>query len=244
MIDGLGDRMKQQYENRTRFLLPRRTYTIIRCDGKAFHTYTRNMLRPFDHRLMYAMDEAMLALCDAAQGAALGYVQSDEISVLLTDFATIHTDAWFDGNVQKIASVAASVVTAAFNARIDGGVVGPRGLACFDARVFTIPDPTEVENYFIWRQKDATRNSLMAFAQSFFSSRDLHGKSQADVHDMLHGIGKNWNDLMPELKRGRGGVRMEGGGSLHYPNWARINDLPIFTQDRSWLATYIPGIPT
>jgi tRNA(His) guanylyltransferase len=113
--DSLGDRMKGQYEDRARFMLPRRTYTIIRCDGKSFHTFTRHCEKPNDAALAGAMDVAASALCREAQGAKLAYVQSDEISVLLTDFALPTTDAWFDGNVQKMVSVAASVVTEAFN---------------------------------------------------------------------------------------------------------------------------------
>ena len=83
--------------------------------------------------------------------------------MLLTDFATITTEAWFDGNLQKIVSVSASVVTQRFNKQH-----GWYGDAQFDARVFTIPDPVEVENYFIWRQQDATRNSIQGIAQANF----------------------------------------------------------------------------
>ncbi len=86
--DSLGDRMKGQYEDRTRIMLPRRTYTILRADGKAFHTFTRRCEKPYDRRLVEAFDTAMLELCREAQGSCFGYVQSDEISVLLTDFAT------------------------------------------------------------------------------------------------------------------------------------------------------------
>src|SRR5882724_7672228 len=113
--DTLGDRMKADYENRTRFLLPRRTYTVIRVDGKAFHTYTRNCRRPFDEDLMSAMDAAMAGLCASIEGARLGYVQSDEISIVVTDFGSTQTEAWFDGNVQKIASITASIATVHFN---------------------------------------------------------------------------------------------------------------------------------
>ena len=86
MKDDLGDRMKRDYESRTRYFLPRRTYTLIRIDGKAFHTYTRNCARPYDVDLMAAMDAAAIGVCIEAQGAQFAFVQSDEISILLTDF--------------------------------------------------------------------------------------------------------------------------------------------------------------
>lgn len=226
--DALGVRMKEQYENRTRFSLPRRTYTIIRCDGKAFHTFTRGLQKPYDVELAMAMGAATLALCKEAQGSQFGYVQSDEISVLLTDFATIQTDAWFDGNVQKIASVAASVVTAAFNSEYRSDA------AHFDARVFTIPDPVEVENYFIWRQQDATRNSISGLAQAHFSAKQLHGVNNAGMQEMLfREKGINWNDCRTEEKRGRAAIYTDEAWTLDY-------DIPVFTAEREYLTSRIP----
>jgi tRNA(His) 5'-end guanylyltransferase len=143
------------------------------------------------------MAETALFLCQEIQGCLLAYTQSDEISLLLTDFATIKTEAWFDGNVQKMVSVAASLATARFNE------LRPGKLAFFDARVFVIPDPVEVNNYFVWRQKDATRNSISMAAQAKFSQLHLHGRSGDEMQEMLwkeHGI--NWNDYDPRFKRG------------------------------------------
>jgi tRNA(His) guanylyltransferase len=111
----LGNRMKDYYENRSKLFLPRRTYTMIRVDGKAFHTFTRGLDRPFDEGFVEDMNWTAIYMCGNIQGAKLAYVQSDEISVLMTDFDKLTTDAWFDGNVQKITSVSASMATANFN---------------------------------------------------------------------------------------------------------------------------------
>ena len=153
--DPLGERMKTQYEYRSKSLLPRRTYTIIRLDGKAFHTYTRGLNKPFDKDLIDDMDSAVVKILPEIQGAQFAYVQSDEISILLTDFANENTDAWFDGNVQKITSVSASLMTAYFNRerylRCGNGysalqptanmdTIRDMPLAAFDSRVFTIPE--------------------------------------------------------------------------------------------------------
>lgn len=198
--DPLGTRMKEQYENRTRYSLPRRTYTILRLDGKAFHTYTKGLERPFDKDFSDAMCVATQALCNELQGVKLGYTQSDEISLLLTDFDRIDTHAWFDGNIQKMASVAASIATVAFNAnRNKQGYAKP---AYFDARVFTIPDQVEVMNYFIWRQKDCVRNSISMAAHSVYSHKELHNKNSADMQEMLFQKGINWNDYDSRFKRG------------------------------------------
>lgn len=247
MKDDLGKRMKEQYEMRTRTWLPRRTYTIIRLDGKAFHTFTRGMNRPYDKKFMSIMDRTSKFLCEEIQGAKLAYTQSDEISILLTDFDKIETDAWFDGQVQKIVSVAASLATGKFNQEMLGLVISQRDidiadtmftmasqpLAFFDARVFTIPDPVEVENYFVWRQKDAVRNSISMHAQSLYSHKELHGKSQADMHDMIHEKGENWNDLPEGFKRGRTFLKREGGWVLECPD---------FLKDREVFSSWIPKI--
>lgn len=197
MRDSLGDRMKGQYESRTRFMLPRRTYTIIRLDGNAFHTLTRGCVKPYDFGFASDMKSAMVDVCQNLQGVKLAYMQSDEISVLLTDFDNIETEAWFDGNVQKMCSLSAALATRGFNRCRD-----EQPLGIFDSRVFTIPDPVEVENYFLWRQKDAERNSLMALAQAHYSHKELQNKGREEQHEMLHAKGVNWAVCSAEQKRG------------------------------------------
>ncbi len=254
MKDDLGDRMKRDYESRTRFLLPRRTYTLLRIDGKAFHTYTRGCDRPYDLGLMADMDTAAAALCKEAQGAVLGYVQSDEISILLTDFADTGTEAWFDGNLQKLASISASIVTAHFNAaRFARGVKDK--LAVFDARVWTIPMPIEVENYFIWRQQDATKNAISMTAHAHFSHASLQGLSTDAMQERLFSEKDiNFNDLPIGFKRGRVIERQTSEQSVIYTHkrtgeeqttlalrsaWVSVEP-PVFTRDRPWLKERIP----
>jgi len=248
--DSLGDRMKNDYENRTRLLLPRRTNTIIRVDGKAFHTFTRGMQRPFCSSFAAAMDETAEIMCRQIQGVRFGFVQSDEISLWLTDYAGPRTSAWFDGNLQKMCSVAASTATAVFNdVTYSINYPFPRG-AMFDARVFTIPDIDEVVNYFIWRQQDATRNSISMAAQAQFSHKELMGKSCNQMQEMLFNKGINWNDYPVRFKRGRAIVRetvtedvmfedKRTGEKVVAPNVERSSwvgvDPPIFTQDRTFV---------
>lgn len=108
--DSLGDRMKG-YEGVSRNFLTRRVPAIIRLDGKAFHTFTKGMKKPFDSVLTQTMQETMKYLCENIQGCVLGYTQSDEITLVLTDYATIQTDAWFGYNIQKMCSISASMAT-------------------------------------------------------------------------------------------------------------------------------------
>lgn len=202
-MDALGDRIKSQYEDRTRFYLPRRTYTIIRVDGRAFHTLTRKAKfeKPFSRSFMDVMDRTALALVKEIQGARFAYVQSDEISILATDFSSTKSGAWFDGNVQKIVSIAASVATAEFNVQM--ATRGRFPVGHFDARVFTIPDPIEVNNYFIWRQQDAERNSVQMLARSLYSHKELLGKNNSQLKELCHLKDKRWEDLTDGEKRGR-----------------------------------------
>lgn len=262
MIDNLGDRMKGQYEDRTRMKLPRRTYTVIRIDGKAFHTYTKTLQKPFDSQLIHCLNEAALAFCRSVQGVKLGYVQSDEMSFLLTDFDDIRTDAWFDGNIQKMASVSASIVTAAFANEVAAlrakqtvedltfGHNAPRSklaaityFPTFDARVFTIPDRTEVENYFIWRQKDAIRNAIQSVAQAHFSAKQLEGVSCQSTVNMLHRNGVYITELSNDIRYGR--LLRRRGFGYHDDDtdeWY-VRSCTDFVCNRSQMAELIPSYP-
>lgn len=183
--DPMGERMKTFYEDVYRMKLPKRSYVIVRIDGKAFHTYTRGFDRPFSELISRAMIGTTKYLVDNIQGAKLGYVQSDEISILITDFDELTTSAWFDNNIQKIVSVSASMATAHFNRIIYNQLGNYDNLAMFDARAFVIPSRTEVLNYFFWRYRDATRNAINTFAQSKFSQKQLSGKNVATVYEMI-----------------------------------------------------------
>lgn len=205
MKDDLGDRMKR-YEAVTKQLLPRRTYTIIRVDGKAFHTYTKGLNRPIDEPLVEDMNATAIHMCKVIDGAQFAYVQSDEISVLLSDFNSITSEAWFGGNVQKLCSISASTATWMFNRCREMRHLSGEGskVALFDSRVFTIPDPTEVSNYFIWRQKDATRNSISSAAQYLFSHKELQALNVNELQEkMWKERHVNWNDYPVSFKRGR-----------------------------------------
>lgn len=153
-VDALGDRMKG-YENAYRTKLPKRLPVLLRIDGKSFHTYTKGFKRPFDEDLASAMWETTKYLCENIQGAKIGYTQSDEISLLLTNYEKTTTDSWFDNNLQKMASVAASIATARFN-EVMRAKYPEKELALFDARVFVVPHD-EVNNCFLWRQQDASK---------------------------------------------------------------------------------------
>lgn len=162
----LGDRMKA-YEETFRQKLPIRMPAVVRLDGKAFHTLTRGCEKPFDKSIQSAMIAGTSAVLEDMP-ARMAYAQSDEVSFLLIDYNKFDSMQYFDGTVQKIVSVAASIMGAHFTK-----AYGKAGY--FDARVFVVPE-RDIINYFIWRQKDCMRNSISACAQAEFSAKQLHGR--------------------------------------------------------------------
>lgn len=208
--DDLGKRMKEYYEQIPKTKLMRRTPVIIRLDGKAFHTFTRGFNKPFDEVLMQTMQETTKYLCENIQGCVLGYTQSDEITLVLIDYQTFDTAAWYDYEVQKMCSVSASMATMQFNRLFEKyASVDPdryrkalNAGAMFDSRVFNIPKE-EVTNCIYWRQLDASRNSIEMVGQANFSHKELHKKSCNDIQDMLMlQKGINWNNFPIPQKRG------------------------------------------
>ena len=217
----IDDRMKM-YEEASRHVLTPRMPMIIRVDGRAFHTLTRG-LDPWDPMIARSMERSAIALFKEIAGAELAYTQSDEISVLVNDFRTLGTQPWFGKVLQKVASVSASIATAHFRH------TGERGqYATFDARAFVIPRE-EVTNYFIWRQQDATKNSVSMLAQQHFPHSRLQGLNGSQMQDLLHAEkGINWNDLPVWQRRG---IVVKRGFVDFCP--------PIFTQDRNYIEQHL-----
>ena len=255
--DDLGIRMKTFYEQVPKTRLIRRCPVAIRIDGKAFHTFTRKFQKPFDEILIKSMQDTMKYLCENIQGCVLGYTQSDEITLILVDYKKLTSDAWFDYEVQKMCSIAASMATMAFN-KFFGNNVGDcctynsereddtheqyehtlysaanKG-AMFDARCFNIPKE-EVTNLVYWRQLDATRNSIQMVGQANFSHKELQNKSCNQIQDMLMTQkGINWNDFPVYQKRGSCCIKEvdESGRG----KWIIDKNIPIFKgEDREYI---------
>lgn len=262
----LGNRMKT-YENVTRNYLTRRTPVIIRLDGCHFHTFTKGFNKPYDEVLSKSMQDTMKYLCENIQGCVIGYTQSDEITLVLCDYKKLISDAWFNNNILKMCRVSASIATVVFNHSFkinyneyarssiedwdEGGTNRTLsneeqkilklveqyyrawcGGALFDSRAFNIPKE-EVCNSLIWRQQDATRNSIEGLGQKYFTHDQLLQKTCNEVQDMLMlEKGINWNDVPTKFKRGSCCIKTDEG-------WIVDNEIPIFTQDRSYIESRI-----
>lgn len=255
--DSLGDRMKR-YESASKTILPQRMPVICRIDGKAFHTYTRTLKapgEPINKQLEHVMNLTAIKLCEEIQGAQIAYIQSDEISILVHNYKKLNSHSWFSNEVQKMVSVSAAIASATFTAnssliwgaKPESDVPDIRP-AYFDSRVFVLPE-AEVCNYFIWRQQDATRNSIQMLARSLYSHKQCVNKNSSQLQDMCVKANRNWNEEPTSFKRGRCIVKKHGFATMTtsdsveiqaaYPtgrwSWFVDNEIPIFTQDRNYI---------
>lgn len=201
MKDDLGDRMKlyERAESGRRLmpLLP----VLARIDGRAFHSFTRGMERPFDATFSACMVDTTAALVRDT-GACMGYTQSDEIT--LAWHADNHkSQIWFDGRVAKMTSQLAAQATLIFyRAVLERMPLYAERLPTFDARVWSVPTRAEGANVFLWREWDATKNSVSMAAAAYYSHKQLHGKNSGEKQEMLFRKGINWNDYPAFFKRG------------------------------------------
>jgi len=242
----LGDRMKSFEVAVGNQLIPRMP-TIIRVDGKAFHTFTKKINNTNDPSSEFGpsemfhsvMTSTAMGLCNYIQNATIAYHQSDEISILLRDYDKFETQQWFGGKVQKIVSTSAAMAASYFNhswQRIfdeDPTLFNELGL--FDSRVFQVPKE-DVNNYFLWRQQDATRNSINFIGQKHFSHKELQFKSTSDVQEMLWSeFDCNWNDFATWKKRGQCIVKNTDGNYSQSTPWVVDPNIPIFSKDTDYI---------
>lgn len=252
--DDLGTRMKKFYEEVPKTKLMRRVPVAIRIDGKAFHTFTRGFQKPFDSILMTSMQETMKYLCENIQGCVFGYTQSDEITLILIDYQKFTSSAWFDYEVQKVCSIAASMATMAFNKFFTKNVnyfemthehddtineycttlvnATEKG-AMFDARCFNIPKE-EVANLVYWRQLDAMRNSVQMVAQANFPHKELQGLNQEALKGKLH-LEKNiiWDNYPIYKQRGTAVYKSTSG------EWIVDKCMPILKENWDYIRNLI-----
>ena len=240
VTDTLESRMKN-YEQK--FKLPEYLPVIVRVDGRAFHTLTRSMNKPFDIKLIDVMNEVGVALCKEVQNCRMAYIQSDEISLLL--YQKRDSQPWFGNEIQKIASITASIASSVFTASYDSSE-HKTPVVAFDSRAFVLP-PHEVTNYFIWRQSDWIRNSIQMMGRAYFSHRELNGVSTDGIIELLETKDLHWDNLFTYLKRGRAIIKVktmeliepvDGNPNDDYyerSRWTVENNIPLFTDDRDFI---------
>ena len=259
----LGDRMKV-YEGVSNIKLMRRTPVIIRLDGKAWHSFTKGFIKPFDRNLWKAMTTTTAYLCENIQGCVLGYTQSDEITLVLCDYQSIDTDAWFDNKVQKMVSVASSLATFKFNNYFNylvnnleqyGDFIEDDSIQSMTIDEFSIyldrlnkatkkgalfdarafnVPKEEVCNNLIWRQRDAENNSVQALAQSLYSHKELQGLSVKSLQDKIFTEKEINWNDLPVCQKRGTAIIKDNDG-----NWVVDLDTPVFSQCRDYVESRI-----
>ena len=258
--DELGKRMKA-YEDESNKKLVKKLPVIIRIDGRAFHTFTKKLEKPFDDLLIDTMHETMRYLCKHVAGCVLGYCQSDEISLLLQDYKNEETQPWFEYRLNKLCSVTASMATFAFNRIFEDRVMEFHNLCCddrmlfdeneeriktlldccdkgamFDARAFTLPF-NEVTNYFYWREADAIRNSIEMVGHANFSQNQLHKVNTDGIKKMLLEKGIDYDKIPVYKQRGVCCIKTKipsfspDNTPVMRTVWVTDIDIPIFKGD-------------
>jgi tRNA(His) 5'-end guanylyltransferase len=190
--DKLGDRLKSDEQAEAGRKCDATLPLMCRLDGKAFHTFTKGLKRPYDLRLSRLMIDTTKYLVEKTN-AELGYTQSDEISLYWFNDQTETRQYWYDGKYQKLCSVMAGMASAYFAKELGKRIPEKAdAIPVFDARVWNVV-PKDVYLNFLWRQNDAIKNSISMAAQAHFSSKQLHGVCSEEKKRMLQEIGKPWH---------------------------------------------------
>lgn len=251
----VGQLMKT-YERRHQVYVSKGDYILLRLDGKAFHSYTRGLAKPYDSHLMDAMDRTLHYLCDEIPGVRFGYVESDEISLLITaapDRLAEDTpsELWMGGRTDKMLSLSAAMATAKFNeirreqmeelADSEGfnSQTFHRSLALFDSRIWTFPGTEEgrvlVQRYFHWRRRDSIKNSVTMAALDAFGHKALQGVKTEAKQAMLQSAGKPWEELPAGFRFGRQANRVQKEMEVTYRDGRTKELVTTVAQRRVWV---------
>ena len=258
--DSLGDRMKR-YESVSKTSLVSRMPVILRLDGCHFHSFCRGFAKPFDELLIRTMQDTMLYLCQHIQGCVFGYTQSDEITLVLVDYKKINTSAWFDNEVQKMCSVAASMASFIFNKRFKENFTEWHNFAInsydvtqyekakeleptylnaieygayFDCRAFNVPKE-DLINCILWRIKDCVRNSIQSLGQHYFSHNQLKNKNCTEIKTMVFKeTNLDWENLPEDCKYGFFCFKTDGKWQII----TSVDDVSSFNSLESFLQSY------
>jgi tRNA(His) 5'-end guanylyltransferase len=200
--DGLGDRCKGYELAEAGRRAMRGLPLLARLDGRAFHTFTRDLRRPYEHGMSIAMIETTRYLVHEMT-ALVGYTQSDEITLAWFESSQSASDYAFDGRFQKLASVLAGMASAKFGKLVATHLPNKADeTPHFDCRVWQVPSLDDAAAVFVWREDDATKNSITMAAGAYYSDAALDGKNSNVKQEMLWQKGVNWNDFPAFFKRG------------------------------------------
>lgn len=200
--DAFGDRMKRYERQETdRFLIPLLP-VIIRLDGKGFSKFTKGLNRPYDENMIKCMVETTKDLVKETN-ALIGYTQSDEITLLIYN-DDYKKEIYFNGRIFKITSTLSSLASVSFYKKVLKYIPSHiEKSPVFDCRVWNVPNKIEAVNNFIWREKDATKNSVSMACSEYFSHDFLLNKNTSEKKKLLEDHKEIiWGNYPTHFKRG------------------------------------------
>lgn len=250
----LGDRMKALQSLRD-YKLDKKEYVLCHIDGRAFSKLIKhNFELPFDDKFIDFMNQTAIYLCKSIQGCKLAYVQSDEISLLLTDFSKEETGNFFQYRLCKLQSVIASLATGEFNRlwycdqiinnpsdAVD--IISSRKPVQFDCKAWNVYEYNDAFAWFKFRQNDCIRNSKQQAAQTYVKPKKklVNLSSDQQIELLKNEYGIDWNEYSNGKKYGRlirrciyeaegeNPIIHEKEMSIRY-KWV-AEDAPIFTNE-------------
>lgn len=237
------------------YKLDKKEYVLCHIDGRAFSKLIKhNFELPFDDKFIDFMNQTAIYLCKSIQGCKLAYVQSDEISLLLTDFSKEETGNFFQYRLCKLQSVIASLATGEFNRlwycdqiinnpsdAVD--IISSRKPVQFDCKAWNVYEYNDAFAWFKFRQNDCIRNSKQQAAQTYVKPKKklVNLSSDQQIELLKNEYGIDWNEYSNGKKYGRlirrciyeaegeNPIIHEKEMSIRY-KWV-TEDAPIFTNE-------------
>lgn len=200
-FETMGDWCKWTEKNFSPEIMIPTLPVIIRLDGNNFHNWTKGLEKPFDRKLIELMTETTKFLVQETN-AIVGYTQSDEITLILYSDDR-KSSLYNDGKKQKILSKLTAKCVNFFNEKRKEILPAHDKTAVFDCRIYQTPTLHDACVQLLWRENDATKNSISMLAQSLFSHSELQNLTGNEMQDkMMKEKGTNWNNLETKYKRG------------------------------------------
>lgn len=248
-LDTLENRMLY-YRGLTDYKLIPKSYVILMLDGRSFSKFCKKFNKPYDVDFIGMMNETAKHLCKNIEGCKFAYTQSDEISLVLTDFDTPLTESWFGYRLTKVLSIAASIATSKFNQLMVlraletpcspndmKDIIKDIKLAEFDCKAWNVPTYNDVFAWFLYRQIDCVRNSKQMLAQTFFSQKELNGLHTDEcIKKVKDELNVGWDDFNEGMKYGRFVYKKqvfkatEEGTRYCRNEWCAIEAFPLFEE--------------
>lgn len=242
----LKDRINSYQELSDYKLLPR-VPLIIYINGRSFSKATELLDKPHCNKLSECLLSTTLRLCNEVDGAIFAYQFNDEIILIVRNDQNTDTAPWHDNKLQSICSATSSIATLHFNNCAKAIELNLVGEPIFRSHVFVVPNILEAINTLIYKQQQNFYSSMQfACFYELLKKYDKHhikemlnGLSVDEKNDILYQECEiDFNSYHSSFRRGSACYKVPKiikDGTMKN-KWFINSDLPIFTQNQSFLS--------